>query len=66
MNDDVLLMVINMRSFECTVQKRIRICILDLIKTRENSDAKKIKINYINSCANRSQKLKKCLFKALF
>ena len=47
MNDDVLLMVINMRSFECTVQKRIRICILDLIKTRENSDAKKININYI-------------------
>ena len=66
MNDDVLLMVINMRSFEYTVQKRIRICILDLIKTRENSDAKKIKINYINSCANRAQTLKKCLFKALY
>ena len=47
MNDDVLLMVINMRSFEYTVQKRIRICILGLIKTRENSDAKKININYI-------------------
>ena len=26
MNDDVLLMVINMRSFEYTVQKRKRIC----------------------------------------
>ena len=26
MNDDVLLMVINMRSFEYNVQKRIRIC----------------------------------------
>ena len=47
MNDDVLLMVINMRSFEYTVQKRIRFCILDQIKTRENSDAKKININYI-------------------
>ena len=48
MNDDVLLMVINMRSFEYTVQKRIRICILDLIKTRENSDAKKININWVS------------------
>ena len=47
MNDDVLLMLITMRSFEYTVQKRIRIRILDLIKTRENSDAKKININYI-------------------
>ena len=47
MNDDVLLMLITMRSFEYTVQKRIRICILDQIKTRENSDAKKINLNYI-------------------
>lgn len=36
MNDDVLLIVINMRSFEYTVQKRIRIY-LNLIKTMENS-----------------------------
>lgn len=36
MNDDVLLIVINMRSFEYTVQKRIRI-FLNLIKTMENS-----------------------------
>ena len=36
MNDDVLLMVINMRSFEYNVQKRIRICFLNLIKIMEN------------------------------
>jgi len=36
MNDDVLLIVINMRSFEYTVQKRIRI-FLNLIKTMKNS-----------------------------
>ena len=36
MTDDVLLIVINMRSFEYTVQKRIRI-FLNLIKTMENS-----------------------------
>lgn len=36
MNDDVLLIVINLRSFEYTVQKRIRI-FLNLIKTEPSN-----------------------------
>ena len=53
MNDDALLMVINMRSFEYTVQKRISICILNPIK------------NKVKFGCQKDKTLKKCLFKAL-